>query len=181
MGKTILTTLVGGILLFSWQSLSWTMFNIHESQASYTPEQDRLLRAIENVKIPEGEYALPTFKPDASVDERNAYMEKYVGKPWAVLRYKKELKNTMPLNMVRSVVINILIVFFLCLFIGMIRQQSFMNIFLVCLGFGLLSYLTNSYLYSVWFGNDTIPDLIDAGVQFSILGLWLGFMYGRKS
>lgn len=159
--------------------MSWTIFNIHGSQASYTHEQDRILKAIEDINIPEGEYALPTFKPNASADEREAYMEKYTGKPWAVLRYKKELTNTMPLNMIRSVVINFVIVFFLCLFIGMLRNKNFKNIFLTCLGFGVLSYFANSYLYSVWFGNETIPDLIDAVVQFSLLGAWLGFMLGR--
>lgn len=180
MKKTIIASLIGGILLFTWQFLSWAMLNIHYPQSNYTAFQDKLLEAIDDIGLPEGEYVLPTYKPGSSEDEMNAYMEKSIGQPWAVIKYKKELTNTMGMNMFRGIVMNILIVLGLCLFIGMIKEPNFKNIFIISLGFGLLSYLINPYLYSIWFKNNTIPDLIDAVVQFSLLGAWLGFILKAK-
>lgn len=180
MMKTILTTIVGGIILFTWQMVSWQVLKIHSPQTSYTAYQDKILEVLDDLNIQEGEYVLPTYQPNASKDEVNAYMEKYMGKPWATLRYQKKLSNEIGMNLFRGIVMNILIVFSLCLLIGLLKKKDFKTIFMVCLGFGLMSYCINPYLYSIWFNNTTIPELIDAVVQFSLLGAWLGFMLRTK-
>ena len=48
MKKIFLGSLVGAILLFGWQSLSWTVLGIHEKAMSYTPAQDSLLNTLSN-------------------------------------------------------------------------------------------------------------------------------------
>ena len=181
MKKTIIATIVGGLILFIWQFLSWAMLNNHYSQNSYTAYQDKILKVLDEINLAEGEYVLPTVKHDASEDERVAYMEKAEGQPWAILKYRKKLEYTMGMNMFRGVVMNMFIVLGLCFFINTMRKRDFKSIFLVCLGFGLLSYLIHPYLYSIWFQTNTIPDLIDAVVQFSLLGGWLGFMLKDKA
>ncbi len=32
MKKTIIAVIVGGLMLFAWQFLSWSMLNLHEAQ-----------------------------------------------------------------------------------------------------------------------------------------------------
>ena len=181
MKKTIIAAVVGGLILFFWQFLSWNMLNLHASQQQYSPKQDQILTALNNIGLEEGEYVLPTYSRDATAEQKQTYMNSLENNPWAVLRYKKAFKNSLGLNIARSLIMNILIVFLLCYFIGGQVNRSFKKIFISSLGLGILSYLINPYLYSIWFGNTTIPDLIDAIVQFSLLGAWLGYMLKEKA
>ncbi len=42
MKKTIIGAIVGGIIIFAWQFLSWGPLNLHEAQQQYTPKQDTI-------------------------------------------------------------------------------------------------------------------------------------------
>ncbi len=43
MRKSIIGAIVGGIIIFLWQLLSWGVLNLHEAQQKYTPKQDSIL------------------------------------------------------------------------------------------------------------------------------------------
>jgi len=180
MTRKLIAAVVGGLILFMWQFASWSALGIHKSQTQYTDKQDEILSALERIGLEEGQYALPMLPDNATKADQENYMKEINGNPWASLHYKKEWSNTMPLNLVRGLIMNILIVLGLCYFIGMMREPNFKNIMTVCLGFGLLAYLIEPYLFSIWFKTNTIPDLIDAVVQFGLLGAWLGFWLNRK-
>jgi hypothetical protein len=40
---------------------------------------------------------------------------------------------------------------------------------------GLIGYFTISYLNSIWFKTESLPDLIDAIVPWALTGGWLGW------
>jgi len=180
MSKKLIAAVVGGVILFMWQFASWQALQLHSSQSQYTPKQDEILSALERIGLQEGEYVMPSYSPDSSAEEIEAQMANIEGKPWATLRYHKSFEMTMPMNMIRGLIMNIIIALGLCYFIGMMRDSSFKNIMMVCLGFGILSYFIHPYLYSIWFKTNTIPDLIDSVVQFGLLGAWLGFWLNRN-
>ena len=46
MKKWLIGSFVGAILIFVWQFLSWTVFQLHEAEARYTPAQDSVLRYL---------------------------------------------------------------------------------------------------------------------------------------
>ena len=46
MKKMIIGALVGGIILFAWQFLTWVLLDLHEAQQKYTPKQDSLIRYL---------------------------------------------------------------------------------------------------------------------------------------
>ena len=60
MKKTIIGTLVGGIILFMWQFLSWTALDLHRSAQNYSPKQDTILSYLSANLEKEGGYFLPT-------------------------------------------------------------------------------------------------------------------------
>ena len=46
MKKWLIGSFVGAILIFVWQFLSWTVFQLHEAEAKYTPAQDSILQYL---------------------------------------------------------------------------------------------------------------------------------------
>ncbi len=46
MKKILIGGLVGGILLFVWQTISWTVANLHEKGQRYTASQDSILNFL---------------------------------------------------------------------------------------------------------------------------------------
>jgi len=88
MKKSLLFALIGGIILFVWQFISFAMPNFHKTAMEYTPSQDEVLAAIKESGLKEGMYMLGQPDPELTNEEYNAAMEKYEGKPWAILNYQ---------------------------------------------------------------------------------------------
>ena len=75
MKKTIIGAIVGGLIIFAWQFLSWGALNLHQSQQQYTPKQDSILSYLGTQFSEDGAFMLPTFAPGSSNEE----MEKQIG------------------------------------------------------------------------------------------------------
>jgi hypothetical protein len=69
MKKLIIGGLVGGILLFLWQTLSWTVLNLHAKEYQQAPAQDSVLNFLNNQFSETGQYYLPHAKEGASSEE----------------------------------------------------------------------------------------------------------------
>jgi hypothetical protein len=46
MKKWLIGSLVGAILVFLWQFLSWTILPIHSGEAKYTPAEKEILTSL---------------------------------------------------------------------------------------------------------------------------------------
>ena len=180
MKKAIIGGLVGGLILFVWQSLSWTVLNIHKSQTEYTPAQAEILKCLSDSGLPEGSYFIPNVAPTVPADQHQAEMEKNIGKPWATLTYHHKMTSNMGLNLFRGFVINFLSVFLLCLVLLGDNALSFKKVMTACLSIAAITYMLEPYLYSIWFQTNTIPDLLDAAVQWTLAGLFLAWYLPRK-
>ncbi len=180
MKKLIIAGLVGGLILFIWQLLSFMMLQIHGSQMQFTDKQDEILAALEASGIDEGEYFLPNTASTApSEEDRVAYIEKYSGKPWAKVSYHKELNMSMGMNMIRGFLIDIVAAFLLAWLLLKFRDLNMKTSVIASLAVGLIGYLTISYLNSVWFETSSWPELIDAVIQWGLVGVWLGWFLNR--
>jgi len=177
--KLILGGLIGGLILFIWQFLSWSMLNLHGSQLSYTSSQDAILECLKENNLSEGSYFLPTVSPDIPSSEHMDYMEKFVGKPWATISYHNSMKMNMGMNMFRAFVVNVVAVLLLCYLLLGNPNLNFKMVLISSLLVGLISYLTVPYLNSIWFETNTMPDLIDALVQWGLCGAFLGWFLNR--
>lgn len=176
MSKTIIGTIVGGLILFIWQFISWGPGDIHGSQMQYTPAQDAVLKCLAENNVAEGAYFLPRA---SDTKENHEYMQQHLGKPWATLQYHHKLSDSFAMNLIRGFVINILAVFLLIWIIGDNPNLSFIRVFLSSLFIGVIGYLTIPYLDSVWFESNSIPNLIDAIVPWSLVGAFLGWLLTR--
>lgn len=178
MKKTIIASVVGGLILFFWQFLSWTILDTHRPMQNYTAKQQEILDFL-GQNLEEGNYYLPTLPKGASMEENEKLMNESMGKPWAEIRYHKAMNANMPLNMARGLLIDILVVFLFCSYL-LKNSLDFKSTLISALVFGLISYFITDYTYQIWFETNTIPNLIDAIVGWTLVGSWLGWWLARK-
>ncbi len=179
----IIASLVGGIILFVWQFLTWGVLNLHEAQQKYTPKQDSILAYLGTQFNDDGAYFMPNYPPGTSRDEMEKQMKTSEGKPWAQVIYHKSMPgmNSMFMNMGRSLLVNIFIVWLLCWLLVKIPSPSFSTIFLGTLGTGIIIFLHAPYTMHIWYGSfDLMAHFTDALVAWGITGLWLAWWLRRQ-
>ncbi len=178
MSKLLIGSLVGGLILFIWQFLSWGMLNLHGSTLQYTADQDKILNVLAD--LPEGEYFLPTVPPGSSAEEFQAQRDAMSGKPWAQVSYHKAYDVSFGSNLLRGFIVDFLAVLLLCFVLSKIERLDFKTALFCSLAVGLIGYLSDNYVSQIWFENNSMPELLDAIVQWGLCGLWLGFFMSRK-
>lgn len=182
MKKTIIGAVVGGLLIFAWQFMTWGFLNLHEAQQRYTPKQDSILSYLNTQFSEDGAYMLPTFPPGTSRDEMEVKMKDMVGKPWAHVVYHKSAPgmDKMLMNMGRNLLVNIFIVWLLCWLLMKIPMPSFGTVFMGSLGTGLIVFLNSTYTMHIWYGTfDLMAHFTDALIEWGVNGLWLGWWLRR--
>lgn len=182
MKKSLIGALVGGLIIFIWQFLSWSLFNLHEPAQQYTPRQDAIMNVLNNEKLEEGGYLLPMLPKTASMEEWEKFMKDAEGKPWASVQYHKAMKNNMGMNMFRGVAINFITVLLLCWILTRLHAPGFSTIAIASLFTGLIVFLNAPYTNFIWYeGFDIWAHLADAVVSWGLCGLWLGWWLRKKS
>lgn len=171
MKKLIIAALVGGLILFIWQFISYAAINIHSNTQQYSPNQDKILEFLDE-NLEEGFYFLPNVAPGE--DEMEA-MEKALGKPWAQVYFHKEMTNTMGFNLVRGFLIDLLAAGLMAWLLLKMGNPSFQTIIISCLAVGLIGYLNFPYLNSIWYETPTLSELVDAVVSWGLTGVWFGW------
>ncbi|MBL0882410.1 MAG: hypothetical protein IBJ16_03500 [Chitinophagaceae bacterium] len=181
MKKTLIGSVVGAIILFLWQFVSWTAAELHRPAQAYTPNQDTILQFLETQLPEEGSYFLPGFPDGTSMEEQEKLTEAAVGKPWAQIAYHKSMDMNMGVNMGRGLAINIVILLIVCWIFKQMGSPSFATILSASLCIGLIGFFNISYTNHIWFQTrDLMANLIDAIVGWGLTGLWLGWWLRRN-
>lgn len=178
MKKALIGTLVGGLIIFIWQFLSWAALNLHGSEQEYTANQDIILECLSE-NLEEGNYFLPTVPPGTSQADMEVMMKEAEGQPWALVSYRESFSTNMGVNLIRGFVVDLIAVYLLIWIFMKIETPSFPTILLASVNVGLIGYLTIPYLNTIWFEGPTMGYLIDSVVQWGLVGAWLGWWLNR--
>lgn len=180
MKKLIIGSLVGGILVFAWQSLSWTVLNLHSKEYQKAPSQDSIISYLSS-QLKDGQYAIPTADESATTEEREQLFERMQGKPWAVINYHEKYDVDMAGNIIRGLIVSLIAVFFVCWILLKNTSSSFGSTMVSTILIGLAGYLFIPYSGYIWFQNPgALTTLIDTLVAWGLCGLWLGWWLNRK-
>lgn len=174
MNKLIIGSLVGGLILFVWQFLSWAALDLHGNMTQYSSKQDTVMQFL-STQLEPGYYFMPMAPKDASREDQEAMMKEMEGKPWAQIYYHESMNTSMTMNMVRGFLVDVVIALLLCWLLMQIPNRTMKDTVMACLAVGLVSYLAGVYGSAIWFETPTMPDLVDAIASFGLLGAWLGF------
>jgi hypothetical protein len=181
MKKILIGGLVGGILLFAWQTISFAVANLHDKGQAYTPKQDSILQFLNNSGLEEGTYFMPRLQNENSSEEMEKFMKEVDGKPWAQLSYYKAWNLNMGMNMVRGLLANIIIVVGLCWIFAKITNASFGTYLTASLIIGLIAFTNGPYTGHIWYPkHDINAYFVDAIVSWGLVGAWLGWWMNRK-
>lgn len=180
MKKQLVATIVGGIILFVWQFLSWAMLQVHKSEFGYTPNQDKIIAFLSENLSEEGTYMLPLPPPGTPMNQEQKFMEPYAGKPWAHITYHKSMSMEMGMSMFRGFVVNLFAAWLLVWLLLQFQNLNLRTALQASLAVGIIGYLTIPYLNSIWFETSSMAYLIDALVAWGLVGLWLGWWLPRR-
>jgi hypothetical protein len=182
MKKTIVAAIVGGIIIFIWQFLSFALINFHKPAQNYTVKQDAIMNFLNSQQLPEGGYFLPNIPDNSTSAQRDLAMKEAEGKPWAIVQYHHTLKNNMVMNMVRGFLVDIIILLLFCWLLKKMGAPRFNTIVVGALVVGLIVFLNAPYTNAIWYENfDTWAHLADAIVSWGLVGLWLAWWFGRSA
>src|SRR5436190_20199030 len=94
MKKILIASLVGAVILFVWNAVSWMVMPTHLDSFHYTPAQDSILNTLKNSGLTTGAYLMPgadnrNVKAFDSEFQKKAeeMMKSNVGKPAATFFY----------------------------------------------------------------------------------------------
>lgn len=180
MKKILIASIVGGILIFICQSLSWTVLNMHEPAQQYTPKQEAILEFLGS-QLDEGGYLVPNVNPDATSAEMQQAMDSMKGSPWATISYHKTMNSDMYGNMGKNLLTDIVTVLLLCIIISGFATYRFANIFIASLFTGLIVFMNAHYTTHIWYELfDISAHFVDALVSWSLCGIWLGWYFSKQ-
>ncbi len=180
MKKLFIGAIVGGIIIFIWQFLSWSLINLHKPAQQFTPNQDVVMNVLKE-QLQEGGYYMPGLPEGTSMDEYKKLMEDSKGKPWASIQYHKSNDTNMGTNMILGVVINILTVWLLCWILAKMNAPTFTTILTASLFAGLIVFFNAAYSNHIWYQSfDIWAHFIDAIVSWGLCGLWLAWWFSRR-
>lgn len=183
MKKWLIGSMVGAILLFGWQFLSWTVLKIHDAEAKYTAGQDSVLSYLSSAFKEDGMYMLPTVKPGTPEKEAMEMGKQMDGKPWALVIYKTAYRHSMTRPMIRGFLVDLFLVFSLIYILTRAGTPNRLRIFAGSVALGLVTFLWGPYTMHNWFQTPTeilYGQLIDSLVAWGLVGIWLSWWLNKK-
>lgn len=179
--KLFTGAIVGGIIIFIWQFLSWTVLDMHRPTQEYTPKQDSVLAYLNTQFDSSGGYFLPNLPKGASNEEMQKFEQDVIGKPWVQIFYHKTYDANMVVNILKAFITNVIVVLFFCWIISGFTSNSFGKTFLAALLTGLIISLYANYIIHIWYNTfDLEAHFIDNLVCWGATGIWLGWWLNRK-
>lgn len=181
MKKLLIGAIVGGIIIFLWQFLSFALLNLHGKAFQYTPKQDEILSSLNTLITEDGQYLMPGLPETATSEEHEALMKSAQGKPWLMVSYHKTQDMNMGMNMIRGLLVDIVAVGLLCWMISKMNMPTFGTVLTASVFAGLIVFFTAPYTSHIWYKTfDIMAYFMDAIVGWGACGLWLGWWYSRR-
>ncbi|MBC7848325.1 MAG: hypothetical protein H7Y31_01250 [Chitinophagaceae bacterium] len=181
MKKLVIGAIVGGILVFLWQTLSWTVLQVHAKEYQKAPNEAAILQTLGENFAGDGQYRIPNLEPTASSADSEKFMADNAGKPWAVVSYHKSYDADMITNVLKAFAADLIAVLFVCYILVTNPNRSFWGIFISTVLIGIAGFLYIPYANHVWWEYPgTLTNLMDVLISWGLCGLWLGWWLRRK-
>ena len=180
MKKIVIATLVGAVVVFAYQALSWMVTPIHADSFRYSEKDQEVYAFLSERLTDDAVYFFPGKPPGMSEEEHHKEMEAYAGKPWMMVTSHAAMDMDMAGNMLTGFLYSILSVLMIVWILTAASSvfTSFGSRFFVCLLFGIFLVLNSTLADLNWFSTPwhfTQGELIDGVVTWALCGVWLGF------
>jgi len=171
MKRRILFSLIGMVIIFGWQFLSYAMPAFHYKAQTFTPAQADILDKLKEIGLNDGMYLLGQPDPSLSRAEQEAMMSSLDGQPWAVLNYHQRNSYDMLMPMLTNLLLSLVISFVLFWLYLQQKNPTLLNRLLISLAVGMIGFLFVPLTRYIWYWEPDIwAHLLDATIPWLILG-----------
>lgn len=192
MKKILIASLVGGIILFVWHSVSWMIMPTHLDSFHYTPAQDSILNTLKNSGLTTGAYFMPGVDNrnvkafDSEYQKKNEeLMKTAVGKPGATIFYLDAMPEMGAGQILNGFLYDLIAVLCACLLLSLAYQSaaSFLMRWWMVMLFAIFYIVEapmsgHNWMMEPW--HYTIGFIYDAFIGWGLTGLWLAGYLKRK-
>lgn len=179
MNKYLIGSVVGGVIVFLWQGLSWMALGIHDSAMKYHPAQKEIMNVLSATTTEEALYMLPSAP---TKKEQMDMMNEMKGKPWASVIYHKSYEAERVRPMIRGFLVDVFLVIAFIYILTRGATPTPTRVFSASVALGLSYFLWSPYMGHVWFQlpwSMITGDLIDSVVAWALCGIWLAWWLNR--
>jgi len=183
MKKLLIGAIVGCLIVFGWQTISWTILKSHDQEYKQAPNQDAVISSLSSQLSEEGQYMIPRANAGASQQEMEDLQKKMIDekRPWAVVTYHKVYDSDMVMNIARGFIATLISLFMVCWVLMKQTTSTFGTTLISCLFIGIAGYLFIPYSGHIWFQTPgAMTNFIDVLVAWGVCGVWLGWWLNRK-
>ncbi|MEO8168063.1 MAG: hypothetical protein ABI623_07445 [bacterium] len=186
MKTMIIGAVVAAIIVFAYQSLSWTVLPTHKHSLKYTPESEKILAVLSETLPQDGMYAVPHYDPDNTTQEQAQELYKsWEGKPWAFISYHKKATVDIAPQMICGFLLDLVAALMVVWVLWAAREKftGFGSRFMVVLAFAIFTVFQSSLMGANWMQTPShyfSGEIIDALVGWALGGMWLAWWVGRN-
>jgi hypothetical protein len=173
MKKLLVAALLGTVLLFLWNLISWTVLPLHNMTINDLPTPVINPEVMQETMPSPGVYHFPGFMSGAPMDTvSRAYQE---GPVISILNYQPgDVQVLDPVQFVWSFILNYITVFLTFLLLFWSRIPDFWQRVAFCTIIGLIGGIAGHGALGLWFGFPpfyTFVNVLDLFVGWFIIGL----------
>ena len=176
MNRTIITIVLGTILLFAWNAISWMALPFHSDTIKNMPEAAIPINQLKDTLTEDGVYhypGMPENNSQEAMDAINAKLEE--GPRITMMVYKTGASSFMdPKLFVGGLIINLLTAIFAFILISKLNKKSFQNIIISSVSIGIIVALVTDISWMNWYLfplDYTLVNVFDRLIAFTLLGL----------
>ncbi|HUL43955.1 MAG TPA: hypothetical protein VLY03_06320 [Bacteroidota bacterium] len=188
MNKTILATLLGGVILYVWSFIAWVILPLHAPHLHPIPNEDAVVSLLRSSLDKNAVYVFPA-NPSFGSDQ--ATMDAYVAKmkrgPTGMIFYSPFGQDPMmPSQMIIGFVLDLLSAFVVVWFLlrSTALSSSYFGRVAFCGMFGIFTALFTHFMYWNWMGfpaEFTKGLIVDGIVSWILAGLGIAALIKPKN
>ncbi|MGI9547774.1 MAG: hypothetical protein ACR2MM_11080 [Flavobacteriaceae bacterium] len=176
MKRTIITLILGTLIIFIWNAVSWMALPFHANSMNSIPESALNTNQLKEQLTEDGVYHYPGMPQDQSDEALKEVEAKLAEGPRITLMVYKSGSTAFmdPMNFLWDLIFNLIIV---VLVLGLVRglaDHSFKNILRATISIGLvISFMTDIPMKN-WFMfplDYTLANVLDYLISMTLLGL----------
>ena len=182
--RIVIASLVGMVILFVYQALSWSVSPIHKNTFGYSKDQDAIVAFLSQHLHEDEIYYMPSPPPGASMQEHEDMMKSMVGKPYALVNYHNSMSGNMTSAYITGLLLNLACVLLIVLLMSRaaIAFTTFGSRLRLVMTFSVFLVLAAPMMTMNWWGypwHYVMGDITDMLLGWFCCGLWLAWYMGR--
>lgn len=192
MKKPIIATFVGALIIFIWSAISWMVLPVHHTTFLYSPNQENILKNIDENIGDMGVYMLPmadnrntkTFDSEYQNAAQKIHQGN-VGKSAAIIFYTKDMQTERASTFIIGYIFQFISVFIVVVILFLLRDRftTFFERWTVVMLFAVIVSIQGYLMAWNWMGHPwhyIRGFVLDIYLSFGLCGIWLAYYLRKK-